>query len=91
MSRKEVVKLAAEAQLGVTANYQKEKVRQVSAKFFPADIDSYEQLMTQSNCNSYMNALFVWTWSALSNKGSPGELQVLLRIGNYHTYAERLS
>lgn len=49
--------MATEAQLKATAKYQKEKVRQVSVKFFPAEADIYEHLMAQGNKNGYIKAL----------------------------------
>ena len=49
--------MATQAQLKATAKYQKEKVRQVFAKFFLAEADIYEHLMAQGNKNGYVKSL----------------------------------
>lgn len=49
--------MRSDAQKSAESKYRKEKVRQHTLKFYPADADLYEFLQKQPNKNGYLKQL----------------------------------
>ena len=49
--------MATDAQKRATAKYEKNNVKRVSLKFFPADRDIYDYLKSQDNMGGYLKSL----------------------------------
>lgn len=49
--------MRSDAQKSAESKYRKEKVKQHTLKFYPADADIYEHLQRQENRNGYLKQL----------------------------------